>query len=146
MKVLVSRLARPRFGAVVAVAALTGAAVIAAVAMAHNVAHSNSVTITRAGPIATPPGRAFYKGQVVSPKHACEVAREVQVFHVVATGDVRIGRARSTNAGLWKDDGPRVPKGDKIYALIETKVLNAPPGHNHTCKVARSAPVAFPYP
>ena len=80
MKVLVSRLARPRFGAVFAVAALTGATMIAAVAMAHNVAHSNSVTITRAGPIPTPPGRAFYKGQVVSPKHACEVAREVQAY------------------------------------------------------------------
>jgi hypothetical protein len=145
MKLAESRSTRTRFAAALAVAALTGAAVIAAVAIAHTVHYPNHVTLTKAV-LTGNPGQALYRGRVLSSKPRCEVNREVQVFHVQPNGAVRVARGRSNGAGDWKANGSPVPNGDKVYALIETKVLKANANHDHSCKVDRSSKRAFPYP
>jgi hypothetical protein len=145
MKLTESGSTRARSVTVLALAVLTGAAVLAAVAIAHTAHYPNHVTLTKAV-LTGNPGQALYKGRVVSSKDRCEVNREVQVFHVQPNGAVRVARGRSNGAGDWKASGSRVPNGDKVYALIETKVLKANANHDHSCKVDRSSKRAFPYP
>ena len=128
----------------VAVSVLAGAAMVASLAFAHNKTFSNQVTLTRAVQYA--PNVASYQGRVNSPRANCERNREVQVFNVSANPDVRVARTHTTPTGFWKVKGSLVPNGDKVQALIETKVLPAPPGHNHSCDVDRSPNVVFPRP
>jgi hypothetical protein len=146
MKLVVPRSTRARFVGVLAIAALSGAAVVATMAFAHTVHHANRVTLSHAAPQAANPARALYRGKVRSAKHACEKNREVQVFHVTPPNDTRVARTRSNGAGDWKASGALVPNGDKVYALIETKVLKANANHDHSCKVDRSGNRRFPYP
>ena len=144
MDIEISRANRQRVIGVVAVAVLAGAALIASLAFAHNRAFPNQVSLTKAAPYG--PALAVYKGRVTSPKAKCERNREVQIFNVTANPDVRVARSHTTPVGTYKIKGAQVPNGDKVQALIETKVLPAPPGHNHSCNVDRSPTVVYPHP
>jgi hypothetical protein len=144
MNVESSRASRQRLIGIVAVAVLVAAALVASLAIAHNKAFSNQVSLTKAVPYG--PALAVYQGRVTSPRANCERNREVQIFNVTANPDVRVARTRTTPAGAYKVKGAQVPNGNKVQALIETKVLPAPPGHNHTCNVDRSPNVVYPHP
>ena len=126
------------------VGALLGAAVLAGLAIGHNKPYANGVTITSANPIG--PNKAAYRGRVVSPKPNCERNREVQLWNADANPEVRIGTTRTFPNGTFATKRDRVPNGTHVYALIETKYLNAGAGHNHFCRVARSAKRVFPHP
>jgi hypothetical protein len=138
------RATRTRVSAVVVVSALAGAAVVAGLAVGHNKPYANGVTITSATPIG--PNKAAYRGKVLSPKANCKRYREVQLWNADANPDVRIGTTRTGPNGTFATKRDRVPNGTHIYALIETKYLNTSPGHNHFCRVARSAKRVFPHP
>ena len=128
----------------VVVSALACAAVLAGLAVGHNKPYANGVTITSATPIG--PNKAAYRGKVLSPKANCKRYREVQLWNADANPDVRIGTTRTGPNGTFATKRDRVPNGTHIYALIETKYLNTSPGHNHFCRVARSAKRVFPHP
>jgi hypothetical protein len=128
----------------VAVAVMAGAAVVASLAFAHNKNYANQVTLTKAVP--RTPAIATYKGRVNSSRARCERNREVQVWNATPNPDVRVARTRTAPTGRWKVKGARVPNGDQVYALIETKVLLGNAAHNHTCAVDRSPNVTFPKP
>jgi hypothetical protein len=138
------RATRTRVSAVVVVSALACAAVLAGLAVGHNKPDANGVTITSATPIG--PNKAAYRGKVLSPKANCKRYREVQLWNADANPDVRIGTTRTGPNGTFATKRDRVPNGTHIYALIETKYLNTSPGHNHFCRVARSAKRVFPHP
>ena len=144
MKTTVARVVRSRLVAVVTVAALGAGAVVASLAIAHNVVYPSDVVVNKA----SPSGAWFYKGRVLSAKVPCKANREVQVYHANPTPDVRLGTVFTNADGRWRLAGPALPNGQKVYALIETKVLNPPnpPGHNHTCRLDRSANRTIPYP
>jgi hypothetical protein len=138
------RATRTRVSAAVGVGVLACAAMLAGLAVGHNKPYSNAVTITSANPIG--PLKAAYRGKVLSPKPNCERNREVQLWNADANPDVRIGTTRTGPNGSFATKRDRVPNGTHIYALIETKYLNTSPGHNHFCRVARSAKRVFPHP
>jgi hypothetical protein len=140
----VPRSTRSRAVGVIAVAAMAGTAVVASLAIAHNQAFPNQVKLTKA--VGISPALAKYKGRVNSPKARCERNREVQIWNATPTPDVRVGRTRTGPTGVWVDKGARVPNGDKVYALIETKVLLSNAAHDHTCVVDTSPNVVFPKP
>jgi hypothetical protein len=124
-----------------AVVALAGAAVLASLAIAHNQAFSNSVTLKRAGV------GGKYSGRVNSGNARCERNREVQVWRRKASGDVRLGTTFTNPNGTWSLFAPPgLGPGRKVYTLIETKVLVGSPQHNHTCAVDRSRVRTTPYP
>jgi hypothetical protein len=141
---IVPRAPRSRLAGLVAVASLIGAALIASLAFAHTYAYPNQVTLSKARPLGG--AIAVYKGRVLSGKLRCKVAREVQIFHATPNPDIRVARGYSHAGGYWKVKGARVPNGNKVYALIETKVLAQNPNHDHTCLVDRSTNRKFPYP
>ena len=138
------RATRTRVSAAVGVGVLACAAMLAGLAVGHNKPYANGVTITSATPIG--PLKAAYRGKVLSPKPNCERNREVQVWNADANPDDRLGTTRTNPNGTWAMKKDRVPNGTHIYALIETKYLNTSPGHNHFCRVARSAKRTFPHP
>jgi hypothetical protein len=140
----VSRAIRSRVLGLVAVAVMAGAAVVASLAFAHNVNYPNQVTLRKAIP--RTPAIATYKGRVNSPRARCERNREVQVWNATPNPDVRVARGRTAPDGRYKVKGARVPNGDEVYTLIETKVLLGNAAHNHTCAVDTSPNVTFPKP
>ena len=144
MSTELSRPARRRMAGAVGVAVLVGAALIASLALAHNRVFPSHVTLVKAVQYA--PNVGLYQGHVFSPRANCKRNREVQVFNVTANPDVRVARKYTGPNGFWKVKGALAPNGDKVQALIETKVLPAPPGHNHSCHLDRSPTVVFPHP
>jgi hypothetical protein len=142
MRTTVARVVRSRLVALVTVAALGTGALVASLAIAHNVVYPSQVVVKKASPA------GLYRGRVLSAKVPCKVNREVQVYHANPNPDVRLGTVFTNGAGRWTLAGPALPNGHKVYALIETKVLNPPnpPGHNHTCSLDRSPKRAIPYP
>ena len=62
------------------------------------------------------------------------------------TPEVRLFTTHTTPFGHWKLKAPTVPKGAKVQALIETKVLLSNAAHDHTCGVDRSPVRTTPYP
>jgi hypothetical protein len=121
--------------------ALAGAAVVASLAIAHNQAFSNAVTLRHAGP------GGKYKGKVNSGNARCERNREVQVWRRKASGDVRQGTTYTDALGRWSLFAPPgLGPNRKVYALIETKVLVSNAQHNHSCPVDRSPVRTIPYP
>jgi hypothetical protein len=136
-----ARKIRSQVIAVVATVALVGAAILASLAIAHNQAFSNAVTLKRAG------SGGKYSGRVNSGNARCERNREVQVWRRKASGDVRQGTTFTNANGAWTLFAPPgLGPGRKAYALIETKVLVGSPQHNHTCAVDRSPVRTIPYP
>ncbi len=113
-------------------------------AMAHNRVISNSVTMTKAKRIS--PALGVYSGRVLSGNARCKRHREVQVYRVDVTPDVRLFTTFTTPNGFWRRKGPAVPRGAKVQALIETKVLVSNAAHDHTCAVDRSPVRKTPYP
>ena len=146
MDIQFSRVTRQRVIGAVAVAVLGGAALIASLAFAHNRAFSSQVSLTQAVQYAPAPNFGLYRGNVTSPRANCKNNREVQVFDVTPNPEVRVARTYTVAGGAWKAKGALVPNGHKVQALIETKVLPSPPGHNHTCTLDRSPIVVFPHP
>jgi hypothetical protein len=134
---------------VAAVAALTGAAALAGLAIGHNRQFSNSVTVTKAKN--RTPAVAVIRGRVLSGLPNCKRNREVQVYRADVNPEVRLFTTRTSYSagglGYWARKTPALPNGAKVYALIETKVL--PPftaAHDHTCPVDRSPVRTIPYP
>ena len=137
---------RSVFAAIVVVA-LAGALVATSLAPAHNVNFGNRVNLTKAVDYGGPAANlALYEGKVVSGRPNCERNREVQIWRVETPSDVRIKTLRTTPNGNFRVKGPRVAAGEKLYALIETKVIPAGAGHNHTCPVDRSPVRTYPHP
>jgi hypothetical protein len=142
---------RSRLLGAAAVAVLVGAAVFAALAIAHNRVFPNSVTLTKAGPNSPGGAANIFRGRVLSGRANCKRQREVQVWRADVSPEVRLFTTRTGSAGLapgsWRRKIPALPNGAKVYALIETKVL--PPftaAHDHTCPVDRSPVRTIPYP
>lgn len=135
MKITRAQGTRTRILAVMALAALAAAAVAASLAFAHNVVYPNQAVVKKAKT------NGNYRGRVNAAKVPCKVNREVQIWHINPNPDVRLGTVFTNGVGRWIFAGPALPAGQKVYALIETKVLPPipnPPGHNHTCRVDRS--------
>ena len=126
-----------------ACAVLVAAVAVSGVALAHNVRHASTITFTSAAKY--PNGKAVFKGNVNSAKAACKNHREVQVFRV-GNPDRRIGRGFTLASGSYKIVGTRPAVGAELYTLTETKVLNAPAGHNHVCDVDFSPHLNYPHP
>ena len=131
--------------AAVVVAALAGAIVATSIAPAHNVSFGNQVNLNRARDYLAS-NYADYKGQVSSSKPNCKRNREVQIWRVDTPSDVRLKTTHTTPTGFFRVKGPQVAAGEKVYALIETKVIPSGAGHNHTCRVDRSPVRTYPYP
>jgi len=129
---------------VVAVTVLAGATVVASLAVAHNKAFSNSVTLTEAKRLG--PAVGSYGGRVLSANPRCPRVREVQLYRADVNPEVRLFTTRTTPAGRWRRKGPALPDGAKVYALIETKVLRSNAAHDHVCRVDRSPVRTIPYP
>lgn len=144
MKKTLARAVRSRVVKGVTVSALVSAAAFASLAMAHNRVISNSVTMTKAKRIS--PALGVYSGRVLSGNARCKRHREVQVYRVDVTPDVRLFTTFTTPNGFWRRKGPAVPRGAKVQALIETKVLVSNAAHDHTCAVDRSPVRKTPYP
>ena len=134
----------PKLLAMVAAAALAGATVAAGVAVAHDKAFSNSVTLTAAKRLG--PAVGTYGGRVLSANPRCPRVREVQVYRADVNPEVRLFSTRTTPGGRWRRKGPALPNGAKVYALIETKVLKSNAAHDHICPVDRSPVRTIPYP
>ena len=130
--------------AAVVIAALAGVVIVTSLASAHNVAFNNNVVVDRAYDYGANQG--LYKGRVLTNRAPCKQNREVQIWRIANPSDVRITTTRTNNVGQWKVTAARLAPGSKLYALIETKVLPSPPGHNHTCRLDRSGIRAYPYP
>ena len=134
--------------ALIALATMVAAVPIADLAIAHTKAYPNSVTVAKARKLG--PAVGIYNGRVLSARVQCKRNREVQVFRVDVTPEVRLFTTRTRYSagglGYWKRKGPALPKGAKVQALIETKVLAPFAGHDHTCPVDRSAVRTVPYP
>ena len=129
------------------VAALAGAVVVTSIAPAHNVTFGNQVSLNRARDYGGPAANlADYKGRVNSTRINCERKREVQIWRVANPSDVHLVTTRTTTTGFFRVKGPRIAAGQKVYALIETKVIPSGGGHNHTCRVDRSPVRTYPYP
>ena len=144
MRQTLARAVRSRVAKGVTVGALVGAAAFAGLAIAHNRVISNSVTITKAKRIS--PALGVYSGRVLSGNARCKRHREVQVYRVDVSPDVRLLTTYTTPNGFWRRKGPAVPRGAKVQALIETKVLLSNAAHDHTCAVDRSPVRKTPYP
>ena len=137
---------RTTVGAVV-VAALMGAVVTASIAPAHNVSFGNQVNLFRAKDYGGPAANlGTYAGRVLSNRPNCRRYREVQIWRVANPSDVRLRTTRTDTTGFFRAKGPRLAAGQKVYALIETKVIPAGAGHSHTCGVDRSPVRTYPYP
>ena len=137
---------RKTIGAVV-VAVFAAALVVTSIAPAHNVSFGNQVDLNRARDYGGPGSNlADYKGQVYSSRPNCKRYREVQIWRVDPAGDVRLKTLRTNTTGFFRVKGPRVAAGQKVYALIETKVIPSGAGHSHTCRVDRSPVRTYPYP
>jgi hypothetical protein len=124
-----------------AIVAVSGTA---GVATAHNKEFSNSVVVKEARQYA--PNVDSYGGRVKSGNARCKRHREVQVYRVDVTPEVRLFSTRTGPGGYWRRKGPDLPDGAKVYALIETKVLASNAAHDHTCPVDRSPVRTMPYP
>jgi len=131
--------------AVIAAAALAGTVVATSIAPAHNVNFGNQVNLNRARDYLAS-NYADYKGRVFSNRPNCERYREVQIWRVANPSDIRLRTTRTTPTGFFRVKGPQVANGQKVYALIETKVIPSGAGHNHTCAVDRSPVRTYPYP
>ena len=127
------------------VAALAGTVIVTSLAPAHNVNFGNQVNLNRANDYLASP-YAIYQGRVFSSRPNCKRYREVQIWRVANPSDVRLKTTRTSPTGFFRAKGPQVANGQKVYALIETKVIPAGAGHNHTCVVDRSAVRTYPYP
>lgn len=133
--------------AVIVAVALAGTVIATSIAPAHNVNFRNQVNLSLARDYGGPAANlAIYQGRVNSPRPNCERYREVQIWRVANPSDVRLKTLRTTPTGFFRVKGPRIAAGRKVYALIETKYIPAPAGHNHTCPVDRSPVRTYPYP
>lgn len=135
---------RVRLVGLVTMAALGGAAMTAGLAIAHDRAFSNSVTVGKAKRLG--PAVGLYSGRVRSGNVRCPRVREVQVYRADVSPEVRLFSTRATSTGRWRRKGPALPNGAKVYALIETKVLASTAAHDHVCPVDRSPVRTIPYP
>ena len=124
--------------------ALVIAALAATLAFAHNKVFPSQVTFTKA--VAVSPVKARFKGNVLAGKPPCKTGREVQVYDISVNPDRRLAKAFSNATGRWVVTGHRPPNGHQLYAIMETKVLPAGPGHNHSCQNNTSATLVFPHP
>jgi hypothetical protein len=136
--------AKRRTAAVVTVVVLLIAALAATLASAHNKVFPSQVTFTKAASLS--PVKARYRGHVLSPRAACKSGREIQIYDITVNPDRRLKKAFSNATGFWAVTGPAPPNGDKVYAIMETKVLPAGPGHNHSCQNDTSPVLIFPHP
>jgi hypothetical protein len=114
-------------------------ALLAELARGHTAAFNSQVTISYAK-------GTLVRGQVVSGKAPCKRHREVQVYRVDPGGNTRLGTVYSVPNGDWKLKGVALANGQKLFALIETKVLRQSAAHDHTCTLDRSPSVIVPYP
>ena len=113
----------------VVTAALIGVLVLgAALASAASVGTRVTIHFDKASP-----ARDVFRGQVFSPRHACEENRRVVVFRKHMGPDARIGSDRSEDNGHWSVDVEGHAAPGHYYAKALRKDLGA-----DFCEVDRS--------